>query len=217
MASAHTEAQRARRAALRLAPRTCDKCATQHVTKDGHQACIRHKLPSRGGAACKNAPMPGRTLCRSHGGNAPHNKRGAAKRQLEAVARKLIPDLDDRTPITNPLERLLELAGEADAFRESLRLLANKLDNQIRYFGSAGGEQLRGEVAMYRVAIKDVTDLLIAIAKLDIDNQLVRLETRRVEMTVTALKAGAVDAGLTEEQQRSVMAHVGRHLRLIAG
>jgi hypothetical protein len=60
-----------------------------------------------------------------------------AEQKAAATARKLIPDVADRTAITNPLETLLELASEANAFRESLRIMANELDGKIRY--AAGG------------------------------------------------------------------------------
>lgn len=166
--------------------------------------------------------MCGQTKCQHHGGGSPQGKRKGAERVAEAkalaAARKLIPDLDDREPIRNPLERLLELASEADAFRESLRLLANKVDD-IRYQGSgaAGSEQLRAEVATYRVALRDVTDMLVAIAKLDIESMLARIEARKVDLVFAALTQGLDDARLNDEQKRAVMTGVGRHLRAVRG
>jgi hypothetical protein len=44
---------------------------------------------------------------------------------VEAAARKLIPEVADRTVIDNPLKELLALASEANAFRESLRIISN--------------------------------------------------------------------------------------------
>jgi hypothetical protein len=146
-------------------------------------------------------------------------RRRVAEAKVETMARKLIPDPEDRTPIRNPLERLLELASEADAFRESLRRLANDLDGQIRYQGQGGaaGEQLRAEVATYRAALRDVTDMLVAIAKLDIESMLARIEARKVDLVFAALTQGLDEARLDDEQKRAVMNGVGRHLRAVRG
>lgn len=204
----------------------CTRCPNPHLTVHGNVACLGHraydgpgvKLPEP--VPCRNPPSTGQRVCRYHGGAAAQAKAKAARTVTEAAliatARKLIPDADDRTPITNPLERLLDLASEADAFRESLRMLTNKLGDNIRYVGTGTAqEQLRAEVATYRQALKDVTDLLVAIAKLDIEKTLARIESRKVEMTLDAMSAGCTDAGLSDEQKRVVMAGVARHLRSV--
>lgn len=156
--------------------------------------------------------------CDKHGGGAPQVKAVEAERRFAAAARKLIPDVADRTPIGNPLERLLELASEADAFRESLRHLANALEGDIRYRGQGqGAEQLRAEVATYRQALKDTTDMLVAIAKLDIEKMLARVTLAQAEQALASLRAGMDEAALTDEQKRTVMTSAGRHLRAVAG
>lgn len=66
---------------------TC-KCDTPHVTCHGRPACIRHKSAARGGAACKQPPMKGQTVCEFHGGAAPQNKAAAKVRLAEAEATK---------------------------------------------------------------------------------------------------------------------------------
>lgn len=166
--------------------------------------------------------MQGQHVCGSHGGRAPQVKNAAAARvaeqQITNAARKLIPDVADRTVITNPLETLLELASEANAFRESLRVMANELDGRIRYSASSGtGEQLRAEVSTYRQALKDTTDLLVQIARLDIEKMLARVTLAQAEQALASLRAGMEEARLTDEQKRTVMASAGRHLRAVAG
>lgn len=197
---------------------TCPSCQTVHLTHDGKDACVGHSRDGSG-RACTKLPEPGLPVCYSHGAGNPNaqqvGEQRAAEAKLEAAVRKLIPDVADRARITNPLETLLELASELNAFRESLRLKANDLDS-IRYAASgAAGEQIRAEVSLYRQAIKDTTDLLVAIARLDIEKMLARIESRKVEMTIEALEHGCKQAGLDEEQKRTVMAGVARHLRAL--
>jgi hypothetical protein len=70
--------------------------------------------------------------------------------------------------------------------------MANELDGKIRYApAAASGEQLRAEVATYRQALKDTTDLLVAIARLDIEKMLARIESRKVELTLEAMNQGS--------------------------
>lgn len=215
----------------------CPRCdaGLPHVqSRNGKPACTGHvmfehrntpsdepKVRLAHPAPCNKGPMRGQTICDKHGGTAKQNKAAGGQRTAEAevtaTARKLIPDADERTPIANPLERLLELASEADAFRESLRHMANKLDaGDIRYRGTgAGAEQLRAEVTTYRQALKDTTDMLVAIAKLDIEKMLARIESRKVDLVLDAMNAGVNEAGLDDDQKRAVMAGVARHLRSV--
>jgi hypothetical protein len=214
-------------------------CGQRHHTVHGTQACTGHVITDRSTydpskpfgkqrellpapVPCKAAPMRGQACCKQHSGVAASHiaagERREAERKMTEAARKLIPDVADRARITNPLETLLELASEANAFRESLRIMANELDGKIRYAANGGsGEQLRAEVATYRQALKDTTDLLVAIARLDIEKLLARIESRKVEFTLDALSSGVNEAGLTDDQKRAVMTGVARHLRLVRG
>jgi len=205
----------------------CAQCGKRHVPTTGGNPCAGHistgpkdgPLKQRAGGPCTNPAMTGQAVCHAHGGRNPKAKAAAAKREAEAkivaTARKLIPDVADREPIRNPLERLLELASEADAFRESLRRLANDVDEHIASGGNDA--QLRAEVATYRQALKDTTDLLVAIAKLDIETVLARIESRKIDLVITALTVGLDEANLSNEQKRAVMTGVGRHLRSVRG
>jgi hypothetical protein len=199
----------------------CPTCGEPHLTaQHGVQACTGHiSTGERAGQPCRRSPIRGARVCQYHGGAAKQvreaGQRNVAEQKAAATARKLIPDVAERVAITNPLETLLELAGEVNAFRESLRIKANELDG-IRYAaGSGAGEQTRAEVTLYRQAIKDTTDLLVAIARLDIEKMLARIESRKVEMTLDAMNQGCTDAGLNEDQKRAVMVGVARHLRVV--
>jgi hypothetical protein len=207
----------------------CSYCGQAHLTQHGRPSCMGHVrfdrdtyVPGQDRVRldqprpCRRPANRGVDVCHMHGGAAAQVAAAGQQRDAEEktirAARKLIPDLDDRAPIRNPLERLLELAAEADAFRESLRQLANDVETGI----SAGsGEQLRAEVATYRSALKDVTDLLVAIARLDVETVLARVEARKVDFLITALTSGLTDAGLDDTQKRAVMTSVTRHLRSV--
>lgn len=208
----------------------CGKCGQPHVVPSGIHAgkpsCAGHISGGRdrkdqAGRPCRNLPAPMLAKCKRHGaGNKVSraaSERKVAEAKVAATARKLIPDADQRTRITDPLAKLLELAEEADGFRESLRVLSNELENRIRYEAEHGGEQLRAEVATYRAAMRDVTDLLLAIARLNIDERLARIEERRIQIVISALTGGLNDAGVAADVKRSVITHVGRRLRAVAG
>jgi hypothetical protein len=206
----------------------CTACGERHLTRYGHPACTGHRSAELVDGVrvlfepgdqppCKRSPGAGLTVCPSHGGGTANAKakgeQRVAEQQIIDKARKLIPDVADRVQITNPLEKLLELASEADAFRESLRLMANELD-RIRYTGLAGGEQLRAEVATYRAALRDTTDLLVAIARLDIDTRLAQHAVARDELYLKVLTAILRDLG-HDVTEPAVAAKVERHLRAV--
>lgn len=205
----------------------CGKCGEEHVATRGGRPCMGHANVKDddgriiGTRPCRKNANRGSDKCGTHGASARQVKQAAAKREAEAkvieTARKLIPDADQLAPISNPLQRLLELAAEADGFRESLRRMANDLDGQIRYRGGGpGAEQLRAEVATYRAAMRDLTDMLVAIARLDIEKMLARVTVAQAEQSMTAMRAGMTEAGLDDDVKRQVIAGVGRHLRAVA-
>src|SRR4051812_29878356 len=207
-------------------------CGKRHLTHDGTQACTWHVVLDRAGYVkgqkrpklpeprpCRKSAVAGTPVCNNHGGMAPR-VRGAGTRRIaearvEAAARKLIPEVADRTVIDNPLKELLALASEANAFRESLRIISNGLEGRIR--GDGNTESIRAEVTMYRQALKDTTDILGLIARLDIEKILARVTLVQAEQSLAAFRAGCDAAGLTEDQRRSVMTNAARHLRAVAG
>jgi hypothetical protein len=207
-------------------------CGKRHLTHDGTEACAGHVVFDRASYVkgqhrqrlpeprpCRRFATPGTPVCKNHGGRAAQVRDAGARRiaeaRVEAAARKLIPEVADRTVIDNPLKELLALASEANAFRESLRIISNGLEGRIRGHGTT--ETVRAEVTMYRQALKDTTDILGLIARLDIEKILARVTLVQAEQALAAFRAGCDAAGLTEEQRRSVMTNAGRHLRAVAG
>lgn len=72
------------------------------------------------GQRCKNAPIPGGTVCRFHGGGTKQAKAAAAARLTEQAATEQVARLGARKDI-HPIEALLDLvhwtAGEVDYWR----------------------------------------------------------------------------------------------------
>lgn len=210
----------------------CQRCQKPHVTAQGRQACTGHvktdrdsyvpgqnRVPLPEPRPCRKPPINGQSVCGAHGGMAPQNQQAGARRLHEAKlidgVRQLIPEVEDRTQITDPLETLLGLASEANAFRESLRILANRLGDELRYGGTgAAGEQLRAEVAVYRAALKDTADLLVAIAKLDIENKLAASAVARDQLYHHVLRSILSEFGI-ELSDPEVAGKVARHLRAV--
>lgn len=161
---------------------------------------------TRAGAPCAKRPVPGGIRCKFHGGAAPAAKAKAAERVLEAKVRKLVPDAVG--PMENPLLSLLTVAAEAEAFKDALRELVGDLGDRIRYSGLEGGEQLRAEVVVYERALDRVGRMCVDIAKLGLEERLVRQQEALGAGIVAVLSGALADLGLDagDERVRGVVA-----------
>ncbi len=169
----------------------------------------------RDGSPCTNPPMTSSTRCRMHGGASPQAKTAAERRQTEADVHKLLADLDV-TPVDDPFTTLLRLAGQVLSWQEATANLVNQLEN-IRYQGANGAEQLRAEVGLYERALDRAASVLTAIARLNIDERLVKVSERQAEALIGALDAGLAAAGVTGERVIDAKRAAARHLRLVDG
>jgi len=166
------------------------------------------------GEPCKNAPVTDSTRCRMHGGKTPKAKARAAQIGIARQARKALADFD-LEPVLNPLEALQQHAAEVMALRDYLRDQVSRLE-QLRYEGGSG-EQVRAELAAYQGALRDTTAVLTAMARLDLDDRIVRINTRieeaKGELLANLIRAILGDLNLTAEQQKLVPTVVPRRLR----
>jgi len=172
---------------------------------------------TRAGTPCARGPAPGGIRCKLHGGAIPRAKAKAAERLLEAKVRKLVPD--HVAPMANPLLSLLTVAAEAEAFKDELRGLVGDLGERIRYSGAEGSEQLRAEVVVYERALDRVGRMCVDIAKLGLEERLVRQQEALGAGLVTVLTAALADLGLdpAEDRVRGVVAAQLSRLELTAG
>jgi hypothetical protein len=151
--------------------------------------------------------------CRKHLGNSPTVARAAERERVEHEVRAELARLDV-VPVDNPLEELQKLAGRVLAWEKVIGGLVNGL-SAIRYESEHGGEQLRAEVALLERAMDRCERVLVAMARLNVDERLVRVSEKQAAQVVDVLKGALDDLGIdrNEEEVRTVMA---RRLRLAA-
>ena len=164
---------------------------------------------------CLRTPILGGTVCMMHGGRASHVKAKAALRLLELEAEAVVSRLDVG-PVDNPLLELKKLAGRTLAW-EQLFEQKRKEITEWRYTHGASGEQLRAEVSVVERAMDRCAHILVAIAKLNLDERLVRLEESKAALVEQLILDVFTDLKLTDAQIREGRISVGRRLRAITG
>ena len=152
----------------------CDKCGQVHrchVVGYGDMRCCSGHWGER---PCTQPARKDLSVCRMHGGNAPTQRRRAEAIQ---TLRKL------RVPITpevlaNPLEALrnqtVKLAELQGAFEVKAKELI-EADAEV-YTDANGTEQIRKRVELYERALDRTNKALEGLAKLNIDERLMRIE-----------------------------------------
>lgn len=192
---------------------------------------------TRGGGTCKAWPVEGTDVCRMHGGSAPQVRAAGARRVVEAKAMKAVSALGGWAPVTDPLAALADTAGEVLAVKNHLRGLVERIIERerqvqadsvhlvaaeftgepvgLRVPDDKGAEQMRAEFTAYMAMLNSAVSTLGMIAKLNIDERMVRIDEQRAEMIREALRRAFAEAGLSGEAQTRGMAAFGRHLRVV--
>lgn len=147
-----------------------------------------------------------------HGGRSPQVKRAAARRVIEEKARKLILNPE---PVDDPVEELLRLAGDAVALKDALKGHVEQLES-VGTDGGRWGEQVKPEIAAYLGAIHQAERILSSIARLDLQERMVRLDEARAALVVTVIERVLKGAGL-DTNAIDVRSSVARELELVAG
>lgn len=160
---------------------------------------------------------PGEGSCKLHGGSTRTVSKGARRVLLERQARKALADFD-LEPVTNPLEALQQHAAEVMSLRDYLRDQVSRLE-ALRYEGGSG-EQVRAELAAYQAALRDTTAVLTAMARLDLDDRIVKINTRiseqQAELVVQAIRATLSALDLSAEQKAQANGIIARELRALS-
>lgn len=151
--------------------------------------------------------------CRLHGGNTRNQAVAADRERVEVQARRALADLGAE-PVTDPLSMLMRLAGEAVAFAEATGQLVNELP-EIRYVSRAGTEQLRAEVGLYERATVRVVHILVAIIRLGVEDQLVRIEEKKAAVLMAAVEAALAEIGIAGPDAAAAKRVLARHLRAL--
>jgi len=221
--------------------RTGDPCQEREI--HGLAACLRHvsdedleeaeeltgiKLckGSKTGK-CRNLALDGSDppRCTTHGGSAPWARQAAATNAIEnGMAERLAEimrangeKLLNPDDIGNPLDELMELAGEVKAFKEVMRGMVAELVGlgRMRYSGKAG-EQIRAEMLLYERAMERFAKILIDISKLKIDERLAGIRQQTADMLERALDAALEESGIPLERKQAAREALSRHLRIVA-
>lgn len=183
----------------------CAKCSTVHDPT----RCKAHSK-RQGGMQCQQWPMAGQSVCGSHGGRSPSSKPGAEIRKAEEKIRKTLGKLTI-VPVENPLLELQLLAGEARAWKEAVAGHVAELE-RLRY-STDGGEAIRGEIILFERALDRCALVLTAIAKLNIDERLVKIAAAQQQVVIAAIEAAIQAAGLTGAPAVEARKTVARHLK----
>jgi hypothetical protein len=151
--------------------------------------------------------------CRKHLGNAPTVAKAAERERLEYEARAELARLDVK-PVDNPLAELQKLAGQALAWKDAIGSMVNDLKS-IRY-ENGFGEQLRAEVELFERAMDRCERVLVAMARLNIDERMVKISEAQGKVIIEVMQAAFAELGLDPEIRAAVRPVIARHLRLAA-
>jgi hypothetical protein len=192
-----------------------------HAEVPDEKRCRGHlskNHPTNPGGRCPQPAMGGLHVCYRHGGNAPQARKAAKRRineaRVEAKAMKIL-EAHGITPVTNPLQELQELAGRAKANMEKLDVMVDNLA-EIRYESQIGQEQLRAEVALLERAQAFFRQILVDMAKLNLDERLVRVEEGKAAAIIDVINATLDHAGITGQKAAASREFAARRLEAVA-
>ncbi len=201
----------------------CLTCGHPHLPGK----CQGHSK-QQGGAQCKSAPVRGLAVCVKHGGasgaargvsEAYVAEQAATRLAKSAVTRriKMVMGAFPNERIENPLRELQELAGEMKAWKQAMaERVADLLEQEKLRYGTDGGEAIRGEILLYERAMERLATVLATIAKLNIDERLVKIAEAQKDMILGAIEAALAKAGVTGPAAVEAKVEAARHLRIVA-
>ncbi|WP_156056304.1 hypothetical protein [Streptosporangium roseum] len=170
---------------------------------------------SSDGQPCEAYAMSGAAVCHAHGGRAPQTRRRAAERLAEQKARTALSQYSpDAVIIDNPIAELLEAAGEFKALKNFLAdRVAEMRADDWRRADAEGSENLRA----YERALDRTARVLVELAKLKLEERLVRLTEQQGAMLAVAIQKILDALDLTAEQRARVPEIVPGVLLAIGG
>lgn len=167
----------------------------------------------RTGERCRRWPIRGASVCDSHGAGTKAARRKAAERVALAKAEGMLAKYAIE-PVTDPLGKLLEVAGRFDQLARALEQKVDELKN-IRYSTKAG-EQLRAEIAAYSTVLDRLRQTLTDIGRLDVDARLAKIEEAKLILLAGAFEAAVERAGLDELQVLRLRSEFARELEAVS-
>lgn len=187
-----------------MAERGGPKCGAKLLKRDG--TCT---LPAGWGT-----DHQGFGKCRKHLGTTPNVAKAAERERAEHEARRALEGITEFEAVADPVLRLQLLAGRAERFMEVLGERVEEL-RSVRY-STEGGEQLRAEVSLYERAMASAGRLLVDLAKLNLDERLVRISETQAQVVNEVIRAVLSDLGLSAELREAARPIIARRLHLAA-
>lgn len=86
----------------------------------------------------------------------------------------------------------------------------------LRFTSALGAEQLRGELALWERALDRCVAVLSAMARLDIDTRLARIEEAKAVLLAQVVREALAASGASIEQQQAAKHLVVRKLAAVA-
>lgn len=204
-------------------PYDCPTCRQTHP-----RGCRAHKKTARGGGPCLNAPIPGGTTCRWHGGNSPQAQAKAAERRIEAQAREDVARFAARTDL-HPAEALLELVHHQAGIVAYWRSRVDQVEEEHLTWGTTrikeGGDdrgttqEAKPHIAyvLLREAQRDLADYATAALKAGVEERRVQLAERQGSLVADVIRRILDRLDLSEAQRVLVGEVVPAELRALGG
>jgi hypothetical protein len=174
---------------------------------------LKCKARKTNGEPCGNYALTGATVCTVPGRRAPQVRAKAERNVRERAITDQLARLD-AAPVGNPLEELQRLAGQAVSWKDAMAGKVNELTG-LSYKSTLGQEQVRSELLLWERALDRCTTVLVAIAKLGIDERLARVEERKAELIAVAVREAITAAGVGTARAEEVKHGVVLRLRAL--
>ena len=172
--------------------------------------CTAHRT---NGDPCRAWAIRGATVCRVHGGSIPAVRAKAARTLAEAAATRTIRGMPIQ-PLGNPITALTEVVAEVLTFKTYLAGRVDELSS-LSAFDEKGSEQVRAILGAYERGLDRSATWLTAIARLNLDDRLVRVTEATQAMVLRAIDAALTDAGVAGEARTKAARVAAGHLRLV--
>ena len=154
----------------------------------------------KSGHRCHRSADHGTAVCGSHGAAARQVKAAALRRLAEENGRRELARLGvAAAPVINPLELLATLAGEAREWQQLLRARVSELQS-LTGPDHLGDERARVVVQLLVQAVHELGDLLVAMARLNVDDRLAQINETIAEQVSSVFERSLARMNLREDQ-----------------
>lgn len=132
----------------------------------------------------------------------------------QLVSKLQLTQLSESKPIDNVYEELYILAGQIVKWKDILAERVSQL-NQLGYASEYHGEQIKAEVTLFQNALSEARNILVSIARLDVEEKRVRVAEAQAMLVAEALGRVLDSLGLDDRSVLRARASVAAQLRVI--